>query len=210
MPDIPNNRELNGGSVQGDVQQIAREAVGDPETAGAGEPPPLSADQSAVSGLIRADRDARTGQFLKGNRGALTHGLYARVSDELQAERAEFEARSLADDRLTVRSTEQTRRRSLHAYRSRLHMQILALSETLEANGLFDKRGRLRVAWLTQLQALVSAALKVDATLGLPKSPTDDGSTLDAAGWLARQRSEPTPDEPCHDTDHLRKGTDHE
>ena len=116
----------------------------------------------------KADRDAASGRFLAGNAVSRTHGLYAsQMAEALAAERAAFLEQSLLDDGGAAEVP--TRRRSLHVYRSRLHVHIEQLSGAVETFGLFDKRGRLRTAWLQRLEALIGRAQAIDATLGLAR-----------------------------------------
>lgn len=152
-------------------------------TADAGASPAVA----PVSIAIRPSRNAR-GQWLKGNSGAQTHGLYASLSAALIAEREEFEAASLADD---GGHEVPARRRALHRYRARLHAQIECMADALERHGQFDKKGRLRKAWLSTLETLIGAAVRVDGLLGLERRPRDV-STLSASDWL-QQHAEPPP-----------------
>ena len=46
---------------------------------------------------------------------------------------------------------------------------MLQLDAAIELRGLFDKRGKLRVAWLGQLQALINAAKAIDSLLGVER-----------------------------------------
>jgi hypothetical protein len=113
-------------------------------------------------------RDAH-GRFQPGNLEALKHALrtdqvppeFATLSAEVEA----FVAGCLVDDGDDV----STRRRSLLNYRARLHRRILQLDGALELRGLIDKRGRLRVSWLQQLQGLMGQAKAIDAQLGLDR-----------------------------------------
>lgn len=114
------------------------------------------------------DRDPSTGRFMPGNRVARTHGLYAQsVAEALAVERQAFETQSVTDD--GGESEVSTRRRSLHAYRAQLHTHIEQLSGAIEHFGLFDRRGRLRAAWLQRLEGLIARAQSIDATLGLER-----------------------------------------
>jgi hypothetical protein len=61
------------------------------------------------------------------------------------------------------------RRRAELEYRARLHRRIAQLDAAIELRGLFDKRGKLRVAWLQQLTSLISSARGIDAMLGLQR-----------------------------------------
>jgi hypothetical protein len=116
-------------------------------------------------------RHPETGRFLPGNFAASQHGLRAdRLPPEfvhLAAELAEFADASIADDGGAEAIT--MRRRSLHSYRARIHRRIAQLDGAIELRGLFDKRGKLRVAWLTQLQGLIRTAQGIDALLGLSR-----------------------------------------
>jgi hypothetical protein len=87
----------------------------------------------------------------------------------LEAQLTEYLGGSLADD--GGASQVPTRRRSLHEYRARVHRRIVQLDAALEIRGLFDKRGKLRVAWLQQLQSLINTAKGVDQLLGLARQP---------------------------------------
>jgi hypothetical protein len=122
----------------------------------------------------------RSTTFQPRNRKAQTHGLHARVSDALIAEREDFERRSLTDDGTDV----PVRRASRHRYRARVHVQIEALSEALEQFGLFDKRGKLRVGWLQRLESMIGVAARLDASLGDERGARPV-QTLSAAQWAA-------------------------
>ena len=123
------------------------------------------------------DRDGG-GRFQPGNQVARRHGLYAESLAEALAEnRRTFEQQSVVDD--GGESEVATRRRSLHGYRARLHVHIEQLSGAIERFGLFDRRGRLRTAWLQRLEGLIARAQAIDTTLGLDR----------------RQRKVPTLDE---------------
>lgn len=120
----------------------------------------------ASPGLHAPGQDPRTGKFLPGNAVGRKHGLLAAsLAPVLAEERAAFLAGSLADDGGAADCP--TRRRSLHVYRSRLHIHITQISDAIETFGLFDKRGRLRAAWLQRLEGLLARATAIDATLGL-------------------------------------------
>jgi hypothetical protein len=62
-----------------------------------------------------------------------------------------------------------TRRRALLNYRARLHRRILQLDTAIELRGLFDKRGKVRLAWLQRLEGLIAAAKGLDSLLGLER-----------------------------------------
>lgn len=56
-----------------------------------------------------------------------------------------------------------------HEYRGLLHVNILKLARALDAHGHFDRRGRLRVGWITKLESLISTAVGIDKLLGLQR-----------------------------------------
>jgi hypothetical protein len=115
-------------------------------------------------------RDER-GRFLPGNLAAVRHALRTeRLPKEfahLAAEVDEYVSASIADD--GGDSEVPTRRRSLHEYRARIHRRVLQLDAAIEIRGLFDRRGKLRVAWLQQLQGLITTAKGIDTLLGLER-----------------------------------------
>ncbi len=121
------------------------------------------------------DRDPRTGRFRPGNGAAIRTGLRAErphgrdngvgLDDDVQS----FLDRSLADD--GGRDTIPTRRLSQHQYRAALHRQILHVHAALDTHGLFDKRGKLRVVWLSKLESLMREARAFDQSLGLARRP---------------------------------------
>jgi hypothetical protein len=105
--------------------------------------------------------------MLKGNRVAARHGIYAVASAaDAQVAAALFE-QSVIDaggrEELTAREAAQ------HEYRSVIHLNIVRLAKALERHGQFDKRGRLRVGWLSKLESLTSTALAIDKMLGLER-----------------------------------------
>jgi hypothetical protein len=119
-------------------------------------------------------------RFKPGNAFGRRHGLYGRVSEALVAERQDFLRRSLADDGSDV----PVRRAARHDYRARVHVAIVALSDSIELHGLFDKRGKLRIHWLLRLEGLISTAQRLDAGLG------DDRQARNVTPSTARQWSE--------------------
>lgn len=135
------------------------------------KPDNAAADASAATAPAQpaenGQQDAR-GRFLPGNALAKRHGLHASRSAEAMASaREQFLASDMAD--AGGLGDVPTRKASLHHYRARLHSHISALSDALETFGLFDKRGRLRVAWLQRLEGLMTTAHRLDATLGLER-----------------------------------------
>lgn len=117
------------------------------------------------------ERDAVTGRFLPGNLAAVQHALRTdRLPAEfahLAAEVADYVAASLADDGGDENVGH--RRKSLHQYRARVHRRIVQLDAAIELRGLFDKRGKLRLAWLQTLQGLIRTAQGIDSLLGLER-----------------------------------------
>ena len=118
-------------------------------------------------------RDAK-GKFLPGNTTSVKTGLHAKaqlpdVFRQQEAEVQEFLLNSIADD--GGYDEIPTRRLSQHQYRAGLHRQILRLDAALEAHGLFDRRGKLRVAWLSKLESLMREARSFDLSLGLARRP---------------------------------------
>jgi hypothetical protein len=63
--------------------------------------------------------------------------------------------------------------------------QFTSLAAALEVHGLFDRRGRLRVSWLSTLESLANALLAIDRLLGWERK-TRDINALDVspAEWL--------------------------
>ena len=91
---------------------------------------------------------------LRAHRADLPAAFHA-VDDDVH----HFLEQSLIDD--GGRDDMPTRRRSQHQYRAALHRQLLQLNVALETRGLFDKRGRLRVAWLSKLESLMRESARV-------------------------------------------------
>jgi len=130
------------------------------------------------------------GHAVRGSEIARRHGLHAsRLVEAVKAEREAFWHSSVADD--GGETAISTRRRSLHTYRARLHVQILMLGDAIERWGLFDRRGRLRVTWLARLEGLIARAAALDAVLGLERRPRRVDSPL---AWLeGRAADDPEP-----------------
>ena len=118
------------------------------------------------------DRDEK-GLFRAGNGAALKTGLRAdraqlpEVFRALETEVTAFLEGSLADDGGLEEIP--TRRLSQHQYRAALHRQILHLNATLETHGLFDRRHKLRVLWLSKLESLIRETRALDQSLGLAR-----------------------------------------
>jgi hypothetical protein len=172
--------------------------ITDSEDAAAGVQHAVQPDArfSVPSVPVAPPRDEKTGRFLPGNFAASQHALRTdRLPPEfehLAAELAEFAGQSIADDGGAEAIS--ARRRSLHNYRARVHRRIAQLDAAIELRGLFDKRGKLRVAWLQQLQGLIRTAQGIDSLLGLERrSKAVAGQSLQAflANPDAGDESEP-------------------
>lgn len=145
------------------------------------------------NGLNRQRRDPVTKRFLPLAAGevgeATTHGLDAQAwPAELSALRDEVNAfltASVADD--GGESEVPTRRRSLHEYRARIHRRIVQLDAAIELRGQFDKKGKLRVAWVTKLESLISTARAIDNLLGLERRAKDVGDVAQAFAQMERR-----------------------
>jgi len=153
---------------------------------------PQSSPEDCVSGAVQRTvpnaQRASDGRFLPGHRINATHGLEsARVpAPYAELERALLE-RSLADD--GGLSEIPARRLSLHEYRSLIHRKVWQVSDALDARGLFDKRGKLRVAWLQRLESLVTQAVRIDSVLGLERR-TKDLRTMTAEQYVRHDRQQ--------------------
>lgn len=105
---------------------------------------------------------------MKGNLLALRTGVQSQTLEHvLREERERFLAASVTDDGGAAEVPE--RRRSLHEYRARLHTHIGQVSDAISRHGVFDRRGRLRIAWLQRLEGLIGTARGIDQTLGLER-----------------------------------------
>lgn len=176
----------------GDVL-VLRNEKGD--VVGSKEAPQLRIARSARETALRLGRKLKIGdpadegdgqrntlgQFQPGNLAAVSHALRSdRLPPEFEHLRAEVEAfadESISDDGGV--SEVATRRRTLHEYRGRIHRRILQLDAAIELRGLFDKRGKLRVAWLQRLEALIATARGIDNLLGLNRRQKAATSPLD-------------------------------
>ncbi|MEO8520043.1 MAG: hypothetical protein ABI603_01695 [Acidobacteriota bacterium] len=135
-------------------------------------------------------RDPKTGRYLLGNFGAVQHALrtdrlppeFAHLAEEV----AEFCEGSITDD--GGLENVGRRRQALHEYRARVHRRVAQLDAALEVRGLFDQRGKLRVAWLQQLQQLVNCAKGIDSLLGLERRARDVSVGL--ADYIAAAEAE--------------------
>lgn len=120
------------------------------------------------------------GQFLPGHRTPQTHGLHASAVAPVYLEMSgALLEQSITDDGGAENIP--ARRLSQHEYRALIHRQIWQLSDALDARGHFDKRGKLRCAWLQRLESLVNLAAKLDASLGLERRTKP---VTNPADWL--------------------------
>jgi hypothetical protein len=141
-----------------------------PESAGppAGSFPP---GRDARGRFVSGNTLGEASRFPPGNFAALAHSLRAvNLPPELAhlaADVEDFVAGCLVDE--GDAADVPTRRRALLTYRARVHRRILQVDSMLELRGLVDKRGKLRVAWLQQLAALIGVAKATDSLLGLQR-----------------------------------------
>ena len=135
-------------------------------------------------------------QFEPGELQAIQHGLRSERTElppefaHLATDIDSFIAGCLVDE--GDAADVPTRRRSLLNYRARLHRRILQIDAAIELRGLFDKRGKLRLAWLGQLQSLIGAARSLDQLLGLERrqKPVNPLDAVRAAVEAARQEAQ--------------------
>jgi hypothetical protein len=118
---------------------------------------------------------------LKGNGLARMTGLHV-TNHVPEFEAIEAAGRALLEQSVTDaggRDELIARELAHHEYRALLHVRILKLAQALERHGQFDRRGRLRVGWITKLESLIGTALSIDKTLGLTRlaKPVADGSS---------------------------------
>jgi len=138
-------------------------------------------------------RKPNRGWFKKGNTAALTTAVHTdRVPaglEQLHAEVERFMAGALADE--GGEADIPTRRRNLLDLRGHVvYRNILKLAHALDTKGLVDRRGKLRVAWLQQLGALIDRAVRIDAMLGLDRKAKRIEGPLE---WLERRTRETQP-----------------
>lgn len=111
------------------------------------------------------------GKFLPGNLAAVKHALRTdRLPPELACLTRDIQrfVDGCTSDEGDA-SDVSTRRRSLLNYRARVHRRIIQLDAAIETQGLFSRDGKLRIAWLQQLENLISCARALDSLLGLAK-----------------------------------------
>ena len=87
--------------------------------------------------------------------------------EALRDEVASFMAACLADEGDIADVP--ARRLSLIGHRARLERRIIQVDARLEQAGLTDKRGKLRLGWITALQSLIGQAKSLDQVLGLER-----------------------------------------
>lgn len=133
---------------------------------------PAIAETSAAS--VPDDRPPtrdRHGRFTRGNGAAISHGAYSRSLPpefaHLRDEITTFLQQAIADD--GGESEISARRKTLLEYRARVHRRISQIDDALELHGLVDRRGKLRVTWLSQLASLIATAKSLDGLLGLQR-----------------------------------------
>jgi hypothetical protein len=120
---------------------------------------------------------------------ATTTGLRApRVPAEFIALQDRFLAGALVDEGERPEDVP-VRRRSLLEYRALLHRKIAQLDQAFREQGLFDRRQRLRCAWLSQLNALVGRAESLDRLLGLARRQRSVSGVDDPAEYLEQQEA---------------------
>lgn len=159
------------------------------------------------------------GQFTTGHQRSTTTALH---TDRLPPEMAylldverEFLIASYADEGVSVdaaMSADERERRLLEIprrrrgqleYRALLHRRVLQVGHALDVHGLFDRRGKLRAAWLSQLANLISASLSIDRLLGLARHERAPESLTEYLERVAdeHERAEPADAEPQARTD---------
>jgi hypothetical protein len=118
---------------------------------------------------------------LKGNSLSRRHGLEAmNAGPEQQA--IDAAGCALVEQSVTDaggREELSARELSDHQYRGLLHVRILKLAHALQAHGEFDRRGRLRKGWIELLDRLITSAVAIDKTLGLPRKAKPVQSATD-------------------------------
>jgi hypothetical protein len=170
-------------------------------------PDPPGADQPTAPDALA--RKPNPGWFKPGQPGPrLTHGLYSDAHPATAAivtEVERFMGAQLADEGgpdadLTAR------RSSLLGYRGRIvHKNILKLAQAIEDRGLFDKRGKLRVAWLQQLGALLDKAVRIDTLLGLARRARRTQTPIE---WLSALDEQKGNDDAHQERDEASGDTD--
>ena len=79
---------------------------------------------------------------------------------------------------------------SVHQYRALLHVRVLKLAHAIDKHGEFDKRGRLRKGWIELLERLISSAVAIDKTLGLPRKAKAVPSARDILAAIAARKTQ--------------------
>ncbi len=143
-------------------------------------------------GAPNRPRQPNAGWFKKQNTQAVTTGLETAADrrDELPAgfEHLRDPVEAFVQGSLSDEGEDDipTRRRAQLGYRARVHRRILQVDDALE-RGLFDRRGKLRVAWITKLESLIATAIRIDVMLGLERRQKRVESP---AEWLERRTRE--------------------
>jgi hypothetical protein len=135
---------------------------------------PVFPDRCAKGHADMRALGARTA-FKPGELQAIQHGLRSKQGGlppefaHLAADIDAFVQGSLADEGGAAEVS--VRRLAQINYRARLHRRILQIDAAIELHGLFDKRGKLRVAWLSTFLSFVNTAKSQDQMLGLERRP---------------------------------------
>jgi hypothetical protein len=114
------------------------------------------------------------GWFKPGQPGAAyKHGLYSDAHlppglEWLPAAVEHFRAGQLVDEG-QAEADVPARRRAALDNRTTVFKLTAKLTHALDERGMFDKRGKLRVAWLQVLMGLMDRAMRLDALLGLER-----------------------------------------
>lgn len=176
----------------------------DPVVPGSGST--ATSEPPAPSALARKPNP---GWFKKGRPGAaLSTGLYSDqhpATAAIVAEVERFMGAQLVDEG-GADADLTARRGALVEYRGRIvHKNILKLAQAIEDRGLFDKRGKLRVAWLQQLGTLLDKAVRLDSLLGLTRRARRTQTPIE---WLEGldNKQEGTHDAQAPDADDQQTG----
>ena len=147
-------------------------------------------------------RKPNRGWFKKGNIVALTTGMDSDQLpagfDHVRAEVDAFVAGALVDEG-DIPADIPIRRKAQLEYRARLHRRILQLDSALELRGPIDRRGKLRVAWLSKLESLISAAVRIDSLLGLARRARRTQTPIEWLTSLDEQKGRDDAHEQEHD-----------
>jgi hypothetical protein len=163
-----------------------------------------------VSTVAPNGQRPNSGRFTPGHtRGRLPGGtgLYSdhlpRDLEYIAAEVERFNTGSLVDEGDVDEIP--TRRRSQLQYRGLVHRNIHAVAGALAQRGLVDRRGKLRVQWISKLESLIATAVRIDNLLGLERRPKNANAlnAESAEEFLRLARlSDPSSDRPDGDHHH--------